>query len=237
MFWYNRKMHVWISVCTYLLISYSKFVVNFISKSRKPLLKTNNSDVFCIENWIMQEQNLQSQDEDDDNYEDAESDVDVEHHHDNSNSHIDMYIFHKIAPFVHLCRPIFIASHHMENLLHAVRQIQNSKQKEDESPAKGIELYAGEKYCRICFSDGNLEELQSLCNCKGSLKYVHLSCHKRWLRESNRTNCEVCQFTYSRPVLSATSFLYHIFDLFPWLLGTEGISQVHLPFYVSCQKH
>lgn len=140
--------------------------------------------------------------------------------HRDSNAHLDVYIFHRIAPFVHYCRPIFIASYHLENLFYAVRQFRGIERRENSGESAGAtaaetEVYSGEKYCRICFSGDNLEQLQSLCNCKGTLKYVHPTCHKRWLSESNRTTCEVCRFVYSQPSEPSVCYLYRLFDIFP----------------------
>ncbi|KAE8751979.1 hypothetical protein FOCC_FOCC001142, partial [Frankliniella occidentalis] len=51
--------------------------------------------------------------------------------------------------------------------------------------------------CRICQNSSSLERLISPCNCKGSLAYVHLSCLERWLNQSGRTYCELCQYQFS----------------------------------------
>ena len=43
--------------------------------------------------------------------------------------------------------------------------------------------------CRYCLEDNN-EKLLYPCACKGS--GVHLSCLERWIKESRRTECEIC---------------------------------------------
>ena len=51
--------------------------------------------------------------------------------------------------------------------------------------------------CRICFDgiDGGKLK-QSPCLCKGSLSLVHEKCFESWIRESARSNCEICSFKY-----------------------------------------
>ena len=41
-----------------------------------------------------------------------------------------------------------------------------------------------ENLCKICYDSKSSEEnpLLSLCNCQGSLKYVHWNCSKKWLK-------------------------------------------------------
>ncbi|EER09888.1 membrane associated RING finger, putative [Perkinsus marinus ATCC 50983] len=71
-----------------------------------------------------------------------------------------------------------------------------------------------ELLCRICFSDGETKgnELIAPCMCKGSQKYVHVSCLRRWQRATQAlgpgdfmsdkaTTCSVCQgrFALSPP--------------------------------------
>jgi hypothetical protein len=56
--------------------------------------------------------------------------------------------------------------------------------------------------CRICY-DGKCEEKGKLlypCNCKGSVKYVHETCLKIWIRSikdfSGQPECELCKYKY-----------------------------------------
>ena len=50
--------------------------------------------------------------------------------------------------------------------------------------------------CRICLDEDYLENLIEPCNCTGSTAYVHEECLLKWLRVSNRTDCEICKFQY-----------------------------------------
>ncbi len=50
--------------------------------------------------------------------------------------------------------------------------------------------------CRICLDEDNLENLIQPCDCTGSTAYVHEECLLKWLRVSNRTDCEICKFQY-----------------------------------------
>ncbi|KAF7993793.1 hypothetical protein HCN44_010400 [Aphidius gifuensis] len=55
----------------------------------------------------------------------------------------------------------------------------------------------GSFVCRICHhSDTSSEPLVSPCRCKGTLAHIHLSCLERWLNESSRNHCELCQHIY-----------------------------------------
>lgn len=47
--------------------------------------------------------------------------------------------------------------------------------------------------CRICLEPGNLIQP---CNCSGSTANVHKECLERWLKTSNKTNCEICLYEY-----------------------------------------
>lgn len=46
-----------------------------------------------------------------------------------------------------------------------------------------------ESTCRICYEPGGVE---NLCNCTGSMAYVHEKCLQRWIHVSGRTSCELC---------------------------------------------
>ena len=54
--------------------------------------------------------------------------------------------------------------------------------------------------CRICF-DGPLENdpLFRACDCKGSVAYVHHACLAKWVSDSQRTACELCQARFRVP--------------------------------------
>ncbi|XP_066250344.1 E3 ubiquitin-protein ligase MARCHF3-like [Euwallacea similis] len=50
--------------------------------------------------------------------------------------------------------------------------------------------------CRICQTITSNETPISPCNCKGTLAYIHLSCLEKWLNQSGRNFCELCNFRY-----------------------------------------
>ena len=50
--------------------------------------------------------------------------------------------------------------------------------------------------CRICYESG---ELHSVCNCDGTIKYVHKECIEKWQKISKATNCELCHAKYRIP--------------------------------------
>ena len=54
--------------------------------------------------------------------------------------------------------------------------------------------------CRICLSEDSIENMISPCLCRGTSKYVHISCLNRWrtlsLIENSLTHCPTCKFKY-----------------------------------------
>ncbi|CAD8140995.1 unnamed protein product [Paramecium octaurelia] len=91
--------------------------------------------------------------------------------------------------------------------------------------------------CRICL--GNTQSSNPLlnpCKCSGSLKYIHLECMKRWLKELtsasrsseksetylwNLLKCEICQEPY-KVIFQSDGVTYHMLDLlkpkFPYVM-------------------
>ncbi|KAF7397758.1 hypothetical protein HZH68_008980 [Vespula germanica] len=55
----------------------------------------------------------------------------------------------------------------------------------------------GSNVCRICHTNTIMEPLVSPCRCKGTLAYVHLSCLERWLNQSCRSYCELCNYQFN----------------------------------------
>lgn len=55
--------------------------------------------------------------------------------------------------------------------------------------------------CRICHCNPEtlpeLGSLLSLCNCRGTVALVHMTCLERWLAESDSSSCELCRFQYN----------------------------------------
>jgi hypothetical protein len=56
------------------------------------------------------------------------------------------------------------------------------------------------KECRICFDDGNQDDMIAPCRCSGSSKYVHRKCLDTWRSQDpsndNFSRCNQCRFTY-----------------------------------------
>lgn len=51
--------------------------------------------------------------------------------------------------------------------------------------------------CRICrLTSNTAENLESPCNCKGTIGLVHISCLERWLSESRSNRCEICRYEF-----------------------------------------
>ncbi|CAD8151914.1 unnamed protein product [Paramecium pentaurelia] len=91
--------------------------------------------------------------------------------------------------------------------------------------------------CRICL--GNTQSSNPLlnpCKCSGSLKYIHLECMKRWLKEFtsasrsseksetylwNQLKCEICKESY-KVIFQSDGVTYHMLELlkprFPYVM-------------------
>ncbi|RIA90890.1 hypothetical protein C1645_138856 [Glomus cerebriforme] len=62
-----------------------------------------------------------------------------------------------------------------------------------------------DKMCRICFSgvedEGNLGRLISPCQCKGTMRYVHVECLNQWRLTSQKKSsffqCDECKYKYA----------------------------------------
>ena len=78
------------------------------------------------------------------------------------------------------------------------------------------------KECRICL-DSNEEDdnkLISICNCKGSLEYIHRDCAIKWIKERNGNyTCELCKTKYDKKQLN-----------------TNEINSISIKFYGCCKK-
>lgn len=56
-----------------------------------------------------------------------------------------------------------------------------------------------EVFCRICYDSKG--ELYQVCECNGSIKYIHKNCLIQWIRKfpsyhPNYNNCELCNQKY-----------------------------------------
>ncbi|XP_041362282.1 E3 ubiquitin-protein ligase MARCHF8-like [Gigantopelta aegis] len=56
---------------------------------------------------------------------------------------------------------------------------------------------SGMDICRICHCESEVNnKLISPCLCSGSLKFVHLICLQKWIKSSEKIECELCKFQY-----------------------------------------
>ena len=46
--------------------------------------------------------------------------------------------------------------------------------------------------CRICHEKVSDEEGGNVCNCSGSIKFVHMTCLEKWLSVNGNDSCELC---------------------------------------------
>ena len=106
--------------------------------------------------------------------------------------------------------------------------------------------------CRICFEEENRHEttMISPCECKGSVRYVHLECIEKWLQLNYKLNyCELCKHEFRmkrrfKPILKWNIFLDKIEELLRNLLLTtpvfiftiEGIC-FYIEYYESLNQH
>lgn len=90
-----------------------------------------------------------------------------------------------------------------------------------------------EKQCKVCFcGNSNLnseDELISVCKCKGSLKYIHISCLEKWIANKSKVeykylnqgvfkiilenfHCEICKVNFPLVVKKqkAKEYVYFI---------------------------
>lgn len=56
--------------------------------------------------------------------------------------------------------------------------------------------------CRICYDEGHLTDpLISLCECKGSVEFMHKTCFMKWMKftenEEVQKSCEMCKSPYT----------------------------------------
>lgn len=49
--------------------------------------------------------------------------------------------------------------------------------------------------CRICYGTSQ-ENLLPICQCRGSIAHVHVTCMERWLQECGSDSCDLCQFKF-----------------------------------------
>lgn len=55
--------------------------------------------------------------------------------------------------------------------------------------------------CRICMDLGEADaRMCAPCACTGSVKYIHVTCLKEWIKEKRSVNCELCNHAYKKKV-------------------------------------
>jgi len=50
--------------------------------------------------------------------------------------------------------------------------------------------------CRICYNGDGKEHLLQPCDCSGTMGLIHKTCLEKWLSQSNKNQCEICNFNY-----------------------------------------
>ncbi|XP_075524358.1 uncharacterized protein LOC142556758 [Primulina tabacum] len=67
---------------------------------------------------------------------------------------------------------------------------------EDDEEADELAPLIGIGECRICQEEDHLNNLESPCACRGSLKYAHRKCVQHWCNEKGDIICEICHQPY-----------------------------------------
>lgn len=53
--------------------------------------------------------------------------------------------------------------------------------------------------CRICIDLGDADtKMCAPCQCTGSVKYIHVTCLKEWIKEKRSIKCELCGSNYKK---------------------------------------
>lgn len=70
------------------------------------------------------------------------------------------------------------------------------------SVVKVADLSLNNEYkCRICIDLGDADtKMCAPCLCTGSVKYIHVTCLKEWIKEKRSIKCELCGSTYKKKV-------------------------------------
>lgn len=70
--------------------------------------------------------------------------------------------------------------------------------------------YDSDSQCRICLENGEEEELINICQCKGSVKYVHKTCISSWVNSfppnhDKHLKCQLCRTNFNLDMLDIQS--------------------------------
>lgn len=76
----------------------------------------------------------------------------------------------------------------------------------------------GSLCCRICHDGNSLEQLIHACDCSGSIGLVHPICLEKWLSQSARESCELCQYEFqtTKTVKNFYQVSKRTFDIWNW---------------------
>lgn len=80
----------------------------------------------------------------------------------------------------------------IENNIQIEKPLRINKEKEEELNNEAI--------CKICLSNSNKKNLINICNCKGTMKYVHYECIFIWIQKKSIT-----EYNYINPHISIIS--------------------------------
>ena len=98
------------------------------------------------------------------------------------------------------------------------------------------------KECRICLdsSDENDNKLLSICECNGSMKYIHKECALKWIKERNgNTTCELCKTKYDREkleLIEVTTFCNKLYYCYRTLMLIAPFIIVLLVLFVLLMR-
>ncbi len=84
------------------------------------------------------------------------------------------------------------------------------------------------KFCRICFEDESISPLINPCQCKGDIKYIHLTCLKKWIKTKifkqtinkekfiiysyEKIFCEICKTEIPDLIKKEDNHIYEIWN-------------------------
>lgn len=89
--------------------------------------------------------------------------------------------------------------------------------------------------CKICYEYDNQEKLITPCLCKGSVKFVHDSCVKEWIKFSGKRICTECNSEYDfirkNKILKYLEGADFPILIFLWLFVFITIVDLELKFY------
>ena len=88
--------------------------------------------------------------------------------------------------------------------------------------------------CRICLEEEGV--FVSPCNCKGSQGFVHQQCLSKWVSESGRNTCELCNTPYAKHNVVACNLTNYCRGIFSSNISSEiertliKLSSLHIIF-------